>query len=266
MDPDDKARLAASRPRIPRVLGILNIVFAANLLVCGVCGGTYFTLVIPLAGKMTTRMQEQMTTRLEEKRKADLKVLDRDATKAKTDREKWEVEARRKEIASRKVAMPLGTDPNVVGFNEPKIRRFAWIEFLSGVALNLLLLASGIGLVQRRTWGLRLGIGVAAAKIVRLVLCYGYVIVGIAPTIALNLAQVAKKAMEQQQMPGVPAPPANMYDLFVKTYTIMITASSVTIILLGVIYPAVMLWLLTRPGAWLACSDRPRPLGPEESW
>ena len=54
-----------------------------------------------------------------------------------------------------------GTDFNAMGLNEPKFKVFTWSDVLTNLALNLMMLASGIGLVTRKPWGISLGLWTA---------------------------------------------------------------------------------------------------------
>ena len=79
---------------------------------------------------------------------------------------------------------------------------------------------------------------------------------------AEKISRGAAEVVEQQQRamgrPGVGGGPPPV-KLLHWTYTIMMTAGAVGMIVVGSIYPAVSLWLLTRPGVREACSEGDRP-------
>ncbi len=252
----------APNPRVVSVVGTLNILFASALLICGLCSSAYFVLVIPTFGKVMQQAQAKIQAQQEAKKKASIVTLDDLEKEAKTDQEKAEIAAKRKEIESQpKANLPPGMNIKDMGFDDPKFKVYMWVDFITGAGLNLLLLASGIGLVMRKLWGLRLALWVSGAKIARLVLCYGYAVLEIVPTMAVNMAKMAMQAIQQQQQmqPGAAPVPnqANVYEMLVRLYTISGTGGSVAMIVLGIIYPAIVLWLLTRPGAKAACQVLP---------
>lgn len=261
MDPVASPKFVVPNPRIPRVIGILNIVFASGLLLCGLCTTAYVTLLIPGVARVMETQTKKMEAQQAAVKKADLDAVDVEEKAAKTDAEKVAVQAKRREIESRpKVELPPSMDMKQMGFDNPKVRFYTWVDLLSACVLNLLMLASGIGLVMSRTWGLKLGIGVAAIKIVRLVLLYGFVIVEVVPVVSMGMAKFAGDTLaKQQQATGAPLPPG-FQEQIARVYTVMGTGSAVGTMIIGAIYPAVVLWLLTRPGAREACSGRSKPL------
>src|SRR5262249_25433003 len=151
----------------------------------------YLALIIPLIGKATARLQEQAQQRWEAQQRAELQDLATAEKEAKTAGKKAEIDAKRKEGQSRtKPTHPSAMGLSQTGSDDPKIQALGLVDFATGFVLNLLLLASGVALVRRRTWGLRLGIGVAFAKIIRLVLLYGYSALVIVPEASLKMAKL----------------------------------------------------------------------------
>jgi hypothetical protein len=138
--------------------------------------------------------------------------------------------------------------------------------------LNLLLLTAGIGLVMRRPWGLKLGLIVAALKILRLVAVYGYAATVLAPQVAQGMAKFQLQQMQTmaQSQGNKPLPPELTVELMTRWLSIWLTSCAAGMIIIGMIYPVVSLWLLSRPGARAACSDSPEATGPSkgqvESW
>lgn len=266
MEPQPVAKTVVPNPRIPRTLGIMNVVFASGLMLCGLCYGAYFAIVIPITTKMTVDLQKKVQAQQETQKKAELATLDDLEKEAKSDQEKLDIRAKRLEIQNRpKAVMPGAADLESLGWNEPKVKTFFWVDFASGLILNVLLLAAGIGLLQRKSWGLNFSLGIAGTKIVRLVLLYGYYTVAIVPDLSLRMAKMAQQAIVQQQGGGKP-PPANMYETLARTYNILGAGLGIAMVLIGVIYPVVSLWLLTRPGVRAACSGKVPVTEQDESW
>ncbi|MHC5540158.1 hypothetical protein ACYOEI_18210 [Singulisphaera rosea] len=262
MDPVASPMPIAPNSRIPRTIGILNIVFASGLLICGLCTTAYVVILLPTMSRVMDATTKNLEAKHASIKKADLEAVDVEAKAAKTDEEKAAIEAKRREIEARpKPELPAQFDLKQLGMDHPKVKFYSWVDLISAFVLNLLMLASGIGLVMSRRWGLKLGVWVAAIKIIRLVLLYGFVIVEVVPVVSVGMAKLAHDTIvKQQQGTGGPALPANFQESLARVYSVMGTASAVGTMVFGVIYPAIMIWLLTRPGAIEACPSRSKVL------
>src|SRR4051794_32370750 len=86
--------------RIPKVVGILNIVFASAILICGLCMGVY-VMILPSFGKAVVGMQKKMEQTLEDQKKAELNQLDEEEKAAETAEQKAIIRERRAEINER---------------------------------------------------------------------------------------------------------------------------------------------------------------------
>jgi hypothetical protein len=272
MDPVPPESYIVPNPRIPKVLGILNIVFASALMICGLCSIAYYSL-IPVFSSAVEKVQKELLEKERADRKLVLEGLDEEEQAAETDEAKAEVREKRKRFeAESPTTKPVPMDFGMKMLEGTGVRRYVWAEFLSGLLLNLLLLTSGIGLVMRRLWGLKLGLGVAALKILRLVLVYGYAAIVVAPLVAQGMAKFQMQQMQNmaQQQVTKPLPPELTVELMTRWLSVWLTSCAVGMIIIGLIYPTVSLWLLSRPGARAACSDLPKATGPSpgqvESW
>ncbi|WP_422926124.1 hypothetical protein [Singulisphaera sp. PoT] len=241
------------RPRLLSTLGGLNVLFAVSLLFCGIGSTAYVVLAMPALGKVMKEAEQKQKANLAAKKQASLDALAERANKADTEEEKKAVEAEREAIEAQQPPPGIpGMDMmNHMGFEEPKFKAFIWADFTTGCLVNLALLASGVGLLMRRMWGIKLAIGVAVAKIVRLVLLYGYSAIEVVPVMSTKMSKAVVEMMEQQQkLQGAKGPPPEqMYETLVRIYSVMGVASAVGMIVFGAIYPIVLLWLLSRPGA-----------------
>jgi hypothetical protein len=243
--------IVAPNFRTPRLLGIFSVVFASELLIAGICMGGYVSIM-----PMFSRMMDATTTQLEAQGKtrkaAELAALAEKEKAAKTDEQKIEIAAERKAIEARPLSPMAGAmDVNKVTMGDPAFIGYSWADVVSGIVLNVLLLASGIGLLSWRPWARTLGVWTAFLKIVRLVVVYGYFVIVIVPPYCERLGKVVEEMMTSQ---GTPAPVGGGF--FVKMYTVMYTGMGLGMMLIGAIYPAILLWLLTRPAVKSACSGR----------
>jgi hypothetical protein len=244
------------RPRIPNVVGLLNIVFATALMLMSFTVGVY-VMIIPWTSRAMTEMRQKAEADLEAKRQAQLKTLDEAEKSAVTAAEKQKLAHQRKGLAGpTKIALPITLDMEKLGVAGTGYMLYYAVETTTAVILDILMLAAGIGLVQRRMWGIRLGVGTAAAKLLRLVLVNGCFILVIVPPLAQASGRVGyEMAMQAQIGPGG-APKGFDLAFFTRMYYIMYTIIPVFWIVTGSIYPAISIWFLTRPGARAACEER----------
>ncbi|SIO64731.1 hypothetical protein SAMN05444166_7385 [Singulisphaera sp. GP187] len=264
MEPVSPAPYVQPNPRIPKVLGILNIVFASALMICGLCSIGYYSS-IPFFSKTMMKLQKDLQTKQDADRKAVLDGFEQEEKDATTDEEKAVVDAKRKQYeAQPQPPRPPQMDLEVMGLEGSAIRNYVWAEFLSGLALNLLLLTAGIGLVMRRPWGIKLGLGVALLKIVRLVMVYGYATLAIVPKLAVGMTKFQLQAMAQQ--PGGQKLPPGFGDTLTKGMLVWFTSCAVAMIVVGSIYPLVSLWLLSRPSARAACANSTKTQESADTW
>jgi hypothetical protein len=253
--------------RVPRLVGILNVMFSTQILVCGLFLGAY-TLTIPVMARFFSQLQVQVERQAETARKTQLKALAEDEAKAKTDQEKIEVAARRIELENRpKGMLPPTVDFTQIGLGAPEFIAFCWTELLTGYALNIALLVSGIGLMSWKPWARSLGVWTAALKIVRLALIYGYFILAVVPPLGQKMAKVAVDMLTMQGTPFPSRGGTPPVDMLVRIYTVMYSVMGLGFMVFGVIYPAILIWVLTRPGVKAACSGRLKlPKEPKQPW
>ena len=254
-------------PRIPKILGILNIVFASGIMLYGLCMLGSIVMMPALSKSMET-MQKKMDDVVESQKQAELKQLDEREKAAKTDAEKEKIEDERAAVLARpKAPMNPGMNLNALGYSDPRVQSYMWADVFTSILLNGMMLAAGIGLVTRKGWSIRLGLWTAGLKIVRLIAIYSYAALVVVPVIALGLGKFAMQQMTMtQQTMGKPLPPGFDTGMFVRIYTITYTVMAVGMVVVGSIYPIVSLWLLSRPGARAACSGLKSPDEGTESW
>jgi hypothetical protein len=244
------------RPRIPNTVGVLNIIVATVLMLVSVYLAGY-TALMPVSNRVMVELQRKAEADLEAKKQLDLKALDAADKAATSDEERQALRQKRQEIEARpKAEIPITMNLEKLGMADWKFVGFACVEVATAMLLHVLMLAAGIGLVRRQPWGIRLGIAAALAKIVRLVLVFGFAALVLVPLLAQGSGRVAwEMTVQQQATMGRGLPPAINAAFFTKIYYIMYTGLVVAMIVFGSIYPAITLWFLTRPGARAACSD-----------
>lgn len=255
MSSDASPRQIVPLPRIPKVIGILNIAFGAGLLLCGLCSG-FYVAILPMTTKAFTQVAKQAEEQQKAPLKARLEALAEEEKSAETEEAKIKLAKERQQLedALNRPSIAPTMNFDKMGLNDPKLVGYMWAEVGTGIILNVLLIVSGIGLVRFKPFGRKLGLWVAGGKILRLVVLYSFFIVAIVPWYSRKMAEFAVDMMQQQSGPGAPggkgAPPI---DLLIRTYTITYTATGIGMIVFGSIYPIVCLVLLSRPGARAAC-------------
>jgi hypothetical protein len=184
---------------------------------------------------MNKQMQAQSEKRYEERRKR----LQEEAAATDDEKQRELIESQLKDLATSPIpAMP---DISKMVPSDPRLTIWGISDGLSGLLVNLLLVISGIGLVMRREWGRKWGLGVAAIKIVRVVTSYSFWIFMCVPIISKQIGGAMNEFMAQAGRGK--QPPISFEVLYGAIYT----GYGVLMIVAGVIYPIVCLWLLSRP-------------------
>lgn len=226
---------------VPKTIGILNIVFGVLLLLCGVCSG--LNVVTQSAfGPMIAAQQKQIQQALEAERQAKLKKLQEQEEAAEDEQEKAKIQAQQKVVR----AQPMPVAPDTSKFmTAPGVQGYMIADALSGIALNVLMIISGIGLLALKEWGRLVAVWVAAIKVIRLVAIYGYFALAVAPV----MAQQFRAMFEEMAKAAPPGPKAPSPEELAQISTVMgatMTGTAIGMIVLGSIYPVVVLILLTR--------------------
>ncbi|HWY87799.1 MAG TPA: hypothetical protein VNX28_13800 [Gemmataceae bacterium] len=243
------------RPRtgIPKTIGVLNIVFGSLLLLCGICFGLSLAMQLAM-GPIFAGQQQQMQQIMEAGRRQQLQDLQDQEQAAQDEKEKAAIQARLKALQGQ----PIPKMPDMAKFTQDMgLQSYGIADVVTGLVLNILMVISGVGLVSVREWGRRLGLWVATLKIVRLIALYSIFILVVVPNITNAFTtmfremfeEMAKVAQPGQHVPG----PAEMGQMG-QGLGIMYSAFAIGMIVLGVIYPVIMLILLSRPHVKAACA------------
>jgi hypothetical protein len=255
---DDDLPPLRSTSSAPKTIGILNIIFAALLLLCGVCSGMNIMMQSAM-GPMMAMHQQQFQQALEAERQEQIQRLQAQEQAAQDEQEKADLRAQQERLK----AQPLPRMPNIMGFmQDPLVQGYYIVDIFSGLLLNALLLISGIGLVGMKEWGRVTALWTAGLKIVRLVVLYGFFAVVGVPVIVQQFTAMFRQMLDEfgrMAPPGQKMPGPNELAQMGTGMGIMMTASAVAIIIFGVIYPVIMLIVLTRPNVKAACAVPVRP-------
>lgn len=233
-----RANVVIPNPRIPSILGTLNIAFGILLILSSLCLIAWTIMLARL--EQSTRAAR--TPKLEE-RLTDLRArLQAEPNSGERARLQSQIDALEEEKADNEGAADLLGGQTM---KDPIIAVPFWIDHGLGVILNLLMLASGVGLVALRPWGRKLALGVAGLKLAKLAVLTLVTVFVIVP-FQITQTRTTWAKLEMRQSPGMtPARKlANDMALMTATYA---TVSAVGFGLVGMVYPALSLWLLNKP-------------------
>ncbi|MDR3635260.1 MAG: hypothetical protein P4L84_15760 [Isosphaeraceae bacterium] len=232
-------------PRVPSVLGVLNIVFGILLLLSSlaVVGWTlaypHFVkmMVVPGGPQQAQKREAEIEARLAELHKKLASEQDPNLRQPL----QGEIEMLEDEQAT----MDLSADDlNGRDMKDPRMAVPFWADHGLGILLNALMLASGTGLVALRPWGRRLAVQVAAAKVVKLVVLTLVAVFLTIPIQTVRTRQVWAK-MEARSRSAAPRGPS-MGNKIAQMTAITGTVTTVGFGFLGMLYPVLSLWLLNK--------------------
>ncbi len=246
--------------RTTRLLGIFNIVFASCLLIFGLCM-TVSVMIQPMIINAMNETQKKFQEKGETTRRAQLEANEKATAAATTDAEKDALATERKEIEARPKAQMPGMVDMAKLMDQPMLQGWTMVEILTGLGLNIAMFISGIGLLKYKGWARNLAIWSALLKILRLVFLYGFFIVMVVPPMSQRIGEMVGQMMVAQQANQVKVPgPMPDAVLLTKVYTITYSVMGAGMIMVGSIYPAVMLWFFTRPRVKAACEGSLKPV------
>jgi hypothetical protein len=240
------------RPRPVRTLGILNILFGAILL-------AYSWLMIGsfAFNGMSAGPAQALEAAIRDHAKVDhdaairrLGALERRASSEEV-RDLYRAERLRREGEEPKV--PPAAEMLLMGGRMRGMMAWTGIGAVLGLGLNLLLIASGVGLVQRVEWGRRLGLWAAGLKLPVVLVMQVLWLAWIVPSLSRAIGDSVGGMMSAQRG-GMPAGMPNMTQLYAVIYTLW----GVFVLVAGSIYPIILLVMLRRPGIRAACEPAGR--------
>ena len=238
---------------IPKTIGILNIVFGSLLLLCVICLALSLAMQFAMGPMFAAQQQQaqQMFAAERQRQLAELQALEQGAANEK---EKAGFEAKKKALQ----AQPIPKMPDMAKFTQDaSFQVYGITDVVSGLILNILMVVSGAGLVSLKEWGRRLGLWVAAIKIVRLIALNVFFILVVVPNMTeafVSMFQDMVEEMARVAPAGGPVPGAAEIKQMAAVMGIMYSCIAVGMIILGVIYPVIVLILLSRPHVKAACA------------
>jgi hypothetical protein len=131
------------------------------------------------------------------------------------------------------------------GMNDKMFIRFCAVDALTGVPITVLMLATGIGLINLKRWAARVWVVVSWLAILRIFLLGGYFILEVGPSFSETLSTAVIEMFRQQGMAPARIPPIQQFQ---RIYSIMFLIGGILMIVFGSIYPVLSIWLLGRPG------------------
>jgi hypothetical protein len=237
---------AVPNTSLPKTTGALNIFFA-SLILLFVALQIGMTLLAPMLIDLAQGSINEAQAKAEASRKQQIDALKAEEAEAKTDEEKGRIRGQIKAIEAQ--PKPAGPDMKALmgQMDSPVIRAYTWTDMVTALVLNVLMLASGIGLLRLKESARRLAIWVAGLKLARLAALLLIQMVFILPM----TTKMQREMFAQMGASG--APNAQAMEMTAKMGAAASVAMTVIISVLAMIWPIVMIVLLTRPGSRAAC-------------
>ena len=150
-------RYAVPTTSLPKTTGTLNIIFA-SLVLLFVDIQIGMTLLAPMLMEFAQSSVREAQTKVEAARKQQLDALKAEEQAAGTEQEKGRIRGQIKAIEAR--PQPAGPDLKAImgKMDSPVIRAYSWTDMGTALILNVLMLASGIGLLRLKERARRLAI------------------------------------------------------------------------------------------------------------
>ncbi|SIO64729.1 hypothetical protein SAMN05444166_7384 [Singulisphaera sp. GP187] len=251
------------KPRLPKVLGSLNVAFGFFLFLIGLGPldliGPSFTQNQPF--KLEPGDAQSFYDQFRQRQIFELQAREESTTDAS---KKAALRTERLELAANHPkTIDQHLDLKSINHVLLLLNWYYWADFATGPVLNLLMLASGIGLTQLRAWARKMAIWVAVVKIGRifaLTLFFTIVIVpharramdAVAHT-DLGTLLIAKANSALIQASTGPPPVHYTADNIAVNMAAMAYIFAVFGMMFCLIYPAISLVILTRPSVKAAC-------------
>ncbi len=238
-------------PQRAKLVGTLNIVFALLVMLYIAFNLAMFVLT-PMIMEMSQKSLGEIQAKAETDRKNRVEEVKKELADAKEEQEKTRLKQQLDAIEK----TPSIKMPDFKKIQDmtstPGYRAWMWCDLLSGLALNVGMFISGIGLLRLRERGRKLGIWIFGLKIARLAILMLITILVIVP---MSSKMSADMMREMTKNAGNPAafPMGDMARFQAIAGTVMAVLGFV----LGSVWPIIGLVLLTRPGTAAACRVSP---------
>jgi hypothetical protein len=260
---DASSKQSRGNPSLPKTIGTLNLIFGGMLLLCGFgCLANSMTAFGGEKGfQVDPKFAQEVVDKMKEEMVDDLKTQEKAASNPE---EKARLKKEREELEAKPMRIDDKVDFKRLNRALASLRIYIGVEVVTGPILNVLMLISGIGLLQLKGWARTMGIWVALLKMLRLIGLTAFLCVAVIPTLSSAMGQalespmgeaVMAKAMEQQKArPGGAAQPMPPLKDIVEMFKVMGYVYAIGYACLGVVYPLVAVLVLTRSGARDACA------------
>ena len=244
---------------IPKALGWLNILFGFALMIFGTCCAAGVPLSTTFDDWIRNQ-QARVQTEFKERHANEIKALEKQRSEATSDEDKASIDDQIKDAKNTPPpVIDFGT--NNLGLKDPMVLGHFTLDAISGLVLNLLMFVSGFGLLRYREWGRKLAIGVAGLKLIRLLVLTASLLFLVEPRIVAKAGawltessiKMAVEANDEEEKPFIKPEEAAQITADLRS---MLTGLAFYILVLGVVYPTLLLSLLTRRGARNACLYR----------
>ena len=250
-------------PRGPtRAVGFLNLVFGGFLTLAGVA---FLFVFVPFLRENNPLQLDPVDTRffIEEMRRTTAGQLQEQERATSNPAAKADLVKAREKLVSQGGKIEDQVDFAGVNQDLPWISRYLWVDLLSAPLLSALLALSGVGLIFCKEWGRRLAVIVAGLKMLRLLGLAVFLLAVVVPhagrvfrafakssdveaLIAYGLGQVKAQGMASAQITA---------NDFAEILVALGQGYALLMFFLGIIYPLIVVVVLTRSSARAACSE-----------
>lgn len=256
MEKQHEGQWVVPNPQIPRSFGLMNILFGVILLLLG-AGQLALSYYSPKLFKWVEDRTQQQLEEAKAKRQAKIKELTEKVKTAKTEEEKKDIELELNALQSAPELNPAMFDEMKKLQHDRRLLIYNYSEMSAGIVLNVIMIVSGVGLVALAEWARRLAIVTAWLKIARWTAMTVATIFVILP-ITTEAMQPLNRSIQAQTTgrPGGPPSPSMVIANLTQISVVISVVSSIGTALVASVYPACLVWFLTRPPARAACMAR----------
>ncbi|WP_169976115.1 hypothetical protein [Tautonia rosea] len=230
------------RPKPLRVIGTLNLLFGAVLVAVAwsMLGGMAFS---GMTAEPYEGLKRALMLQAEREHQQKIATLEKREAAATSEDARRVFREERERRAALGPKLPPGSELVMMGSQMQSFGTWSVVNSATSLGINLLMIVAGAGLLQRVEWARRLSLWVAGIKLVRLLLLQTVFVVFVVPSFSRRLGEAVQETIAVQGG-GLPAGMPSMTQIYAVTYTVM----GVGMLILGAIYPIVMLVMLNRPG------------------
>lgn len=248
---------------LPKTTGVFNIVFASLLLLF-----VTFQIAATILSPTIVRFVQQTTGAVQAKadaaRQERIDILKKQLDAAETDEEKDAIRGQLDVLKAQAARAPKVPDMQAMTekLQTPAVKAVSWLDMSTSALLNTLMLISGIGLLKLKEGARRLALWVAGLKIARLTVL---TLVQVFVIMPITL-KVQREMFDQLAAGGGANANTAVMSMSMKAGAAAGTAMAFIGALFAMVWPIMMIVMLTRPGSRAACraaSYRHRPAATE---